>query len=803
MRAQPVTWPVLSGALPPLAEFHSDRPETGLGQRGTLDCGMTTLLAPPDDASLPGPPEPSGTGKTMLAAGIAHGALAAATADLVVWINAASRAGILAGYAEALAAVGGAGPGDGPDAAAARLLAWLATATRPWLLVLDDVADPAALEGLWPSGPLGQVLVTLRHAGPGLAGPGRRIRAVGAFSRREALTYLSARLTDHPDQRTGALDLAEDLGFQPLGLALAAAVITDSGTGCRQYRELFAERREQLAAASGTGRLPAVTVAWTLAVDRANQLDPAGLAWPALVLAAVLDPGGIPAAVLSTQAACDFITGGPAADLTGARRQVRDAIGNLARLGLATVDSASAERTVRVHAANQAAALGFLNSGDLGLAAQAAADALAQAWPPRDVPPPLGQALRDCTARLAAATSDLLWKSGGHTVLARAGRSLADDGLYGAAIEYWRDLIGVSGRLLGPRHSLTLMSRDSLAAAYEQSGRSDDAILLYQRAVGEQEQVLGPLHPDTLAARASLAHAYQSAGRMAEAIPLFELTLRDLDTELGPAHPVTVAVRGNLSAAYEEAGRLPEAIAVRERVLADCERVLGPAHTDTLTARGALAAACHAAGRLKQALPHYRRTLADREQIQGPDHPDTITARGKLAYAQRSAGRLKDAIPLYQQTLASREKVQGALHPDTITARANLASACHSAGRLRDAIPLYERALADREQVQGADHPDTLTARGNLASAYHSAGRMTEALPLYEQALADCERVLGPAHRDTLTSKANLAQAYATARRMTDAVQLLQRTLAECEAALGPASPMTEAVRESLAAIRG
>ncbi|HZC42192.1 MAG TPA: hypothetical protein VE343_16050, partial [Streptosporangiaceae bacterium] len=72
MRAQPVTWPVLSGALPPLDEFHNDRPETGLGQRGTLDCGTTTLLAPPDDAGLPGPPEPGGTGKTMLAAGIAH-----------------------------------------------------------------------------------------------------------------------------------------------------------------------------------------------------------------------------------------------------------------------------------------------------------------------------------------------------------------------------------------------------------------------------------------------------------------------------------------------------------------------------------------------------------------------------------------------------------------------------------------------------------------------------------------------------------------------------------------------------------
>ena len=45
---------------------------------------------------------------------------------------------------------------------------------------------------------------------------------------REALGYLTASL--YPDQRTGAIDLAGDLGCLPLGLALATAVIRSPAT---------------------------------------------------------------------------------------------------------------------------------------------------------------------------------------------------------------------------------------------------------------------------------------------------------------------------------------------------------------------------------------------------------------------------------------------------------------------------------------------------------------------------------------------------------------------------------------------
>ena len=59
----------------------------------------------------------------------------------------------------------------------------------------------------------------------------------------------------------------------------------------------------------------------------------------------------------------------------------------------------------------------------------------------------------------------------------------------------------------------------------------------------------------------------------------------------------------------------------------------------------------------------------------------------------------------------------------------------------------------------GPDHPNTLTARANLASAYHAVGRLTDAIAVFEHTLADCERFLPPGHPLTQAIRENLAAA--------------------------------------------
>jgi tetratricopeptide (TPR) repeat protein len=800
---------LLSGIVPPLADSYFPRELAGPGLSDIVRLGETAVLVHGGETEL-APAAQGGTGKTQLAVEFAHTMWNTRAAEVLVWVNAASRDSVVTGFAQAANVTDASPLDESADAAAARFVSWLERTRQPWALILDDLAELSDLDGLWPAGACGRVLVTTRLPGPAFGGAGFagvRVIGVSGLNRREALDYLTSRLSDYPDQRIEALDLGEDLEGLPLGLAQATAVMRVRGQGCREYRTLLAERRRHMPAVPGVSA--AVLATWSLAAECAHELAPTGLAWPTLVLAAMLDGHGVPGAVLTSPAACGYVTGRPSLDRPGPataadQATVRAAINNLARAGLVTIDPGSPVRTVQLHASVQAAVRAWLPAADAEQAVLAAADALLQVWPDGDgaLAPPdqlqLEQALRDCAATLRAGDGALLWKPEAHPLLFRAGLSLEQSRLSDAAITYWKSMVATSTRLLGPDHANAVVARDRLAAAYEAAGRSADAVSVFQAALAEREQDQGPEHAETIAARAHLAHAYVSAGRPADAVTLYERTVGDSARMLGTGHPVTLDARASLAQAYQAAGQPRQALAAYEILLAEAERHLGVGHPTTLAARAGLAAAYAAGGRPRDAITQYQRALADQERMHGPDHPLAIAARASLASAFRAAGKAKDAIAQYQRVLADRERTEGADHPDTIAARANLAYAYRTAGRLREAVPLYERTLADRLRVSGPEHRDTLTTRSNLAAAYQQARRMADAIPQYERALADSERMLGPGDEETLTTRCNLATAYYSAGRLTDVVAVLQRALSDCERYLGPDHQMTQTVRENL-----
>ena len=84
--------------------------------------------------------------------------------------------------------------------------------------------------------------------------------------------------------------------------------MADTGVDCRDYRARVADRMKRLAGAP-PGAYPSIVAAtWSLGAEMAEQIPPAGLARPALALVAMLDPNGIPGAVLTSQAACAYLT---------------------------------------------------------------------------------------------------------------------------------------------------------------------------------------------------------------------------------------------------------------------------------------------------------------------------------------------------------------------------------------------------------------------------------------------------------------------------------------------------------------
>ena len=73
-----------------------------------------------------------------------------------------------------------------------------------------------------------------------------------------------------------------------------------------------------------------------------------------------------------------------------------------------------------------------------------------------------------------------------------------------------------------------------------------------EQNLADSERILGPNRPHTPASRNNLACAYQDAGKLEKAIDLFEQTLADFERILGPDHPHTLITRNNLARAYQD-----------------------------------------------------------------------------------------------------------------------------------------------------------------------------------------------------------------------------------------------------------
>ena len=439
---------VRAGAVPPLADGFSARPETAAALESALIPGATVVLAP-------GRPTPGRSGawleacgKTQLAASSAEWLWHSGKVDLLVWAAATSRASLLSAYVEAAVKATGADPGGDAETVAGRFLSWLAETSQPWVVVLDDLSSPADLEGLRPDGPAGRVLITTRNATAVPADQRPLILQVGAFSPREALSYLMGRLTADPDQRLGAIDLVQDLGYDPMALAQASAVIASSVLSCRDYRDYFTRRREHMAQAAG-GDPAAAGVTWTFSAEQAERLLPRG-AQALLALAALLDGNGDSRPGIRDPGRMrvpDGRRGGPAGP-----ELARGALSVLERVGLMATGSAGTP-TARVNPVIQAAVRAAAPAEMLDRAAKAAADALLEAWPDDEPGAWSAEAFRACAASLQRVAGDLLWAGGCHPLLLRAGESLDRAHLAGPAVAYWRQLATLhrSGPRAGPR----------------------------------------------------------------------------------------------------------------------------------------------------------------------------------------------------------------------------------------------------------------------------------------------------------------------------------------------------------------
>lgn len=803
----PVSWPHRVGVIPPLAPGRLDRPADQ-----SLDTAVAAQVDPFVVCQLL--VGLGGVGKTQLAASLAERWWREQRIDLLVWVTATSRTSVQTRYAQAADEITGVDSID-PQRGAERFLAWLSETGLRWLLILDDLTDPADVTGLWP--PItasGRTVVTTRRRDSALL-DGRDVIDVEVFTADEAMTYLRRKLGYDLHRLDEAEALAVDLGRLPLALAQAATYIIDQDLTCAGYRRRLTRRRLSTLVPQvlPDDQRTAVANTWALSIDIADAAT-GGIAGPLLQLAALLDPNGIPQSLFTARAITGYC-----AQRIGQRiddEDTRDAIRALRRLSLVTTAKADDRAgsvgdhrdtdtdVVQVHALLQRAVREVVPDGHQAELAIAGADALLEVWPEIERDAAHAQLLRANGTALRNVADEALWSGHGpHHMLYRIGRSFGNTGQLPAAVDYFADLNATAIDRLGAEHPDSLTTTNDLAYWRGKAGDPAAAVTALEHLLAMRHSVHGAEHPDTFIARHNLAIWRGAAGHPADAARELETLLADQANVLGSDHADTLATRHSLGQWRGEAGDAVGATRILEQLLADYRRIYGAESPHTLAVSFDLARWCGEAGDPAGAVAALQNLVDQRLRVLGADHPDTLTTRFHLARWLGRAGHATASVTAMRDLVHDQLRVLGPSHPDTLTTRSYFAYALGRAGDPGSAVADFERVLPDQLRILGPDHPDTLITRGNLAQWRGFAGDATGAVADLRSLLADKLRVLGPDHPHTLATRGMLARWLGEAESPAAAVATLLALVADYQQLLGPDNPLTRTAANDLAHWQG
>jgi len=765
-----------------------ERPGIFVGRRDPLD-RLDTHLAAPGGVVVQAVHGLGGIGKSTLAARWAAGR----TDDFnpVWWITADTPAAIdagLVGLAVALQPeLGGLLPFE---ALRERAVQWL-SCHQGWLLVLDNVTDPADVTALLTRAPTGRFLITSRRA-TGWAGIAATIR-LDVLDLDDAVRVVDTILRDHTDEPDlpGIAEVCAELGCLPLAIEQAATFMAQAGVPPRDYLSMLAAYPATMYSAAGERRNAERTIAriWRVTLDRFAD-EP--LTAHTLRVLAWYASEAIPRTLL------DGLAEPPA---------IAQAIGRLAAYNMLTTDFDAG--AVALHRLVQAVARTadpddpHRQAHDIETARHFAAHALVAALPTDRHDPASWPTYRAMIGHIEAFAQHAPEHTNAITgvLLTQIGAFLDEQGAVQRAVRHLER--GVAALLDDGSYDRqrALGGQALLAKAYLSAGDIERAVSLTERIFTESRRIAGDDHRNTITAANNVAAAYRTAGNLKRAVPLLEQTLANSSRLHGDDHPETLVVASNLASAYEAKGDLSRAIDLLERIVANNRRVLGDDHPNTLTAQNNLACTLTKAGQLDLAMALHEKTIEARRRVLGADHPATLASANDLAGVYESAGDVWRAFQLYRRTYADRLRVLGEDHPDTLTSASDLADTYARVGNLGRAIPLNEKTLAARRRVLGDEHPDTLQSANNLADAYTTAGRLDAAVPLHARTLAARRRILGDNHPQTLISAGNLACAYHLDGRADRALALAEYAHATALRALGPGHPQTLKIAQLLAAM--
>ena len=359
-------------------------------------------------------------------------------------------------------------------------------------------------------------------------------------------------------------------------------------------------------------------------------------------------------------------------------------------------------------------------------------------------------------------------------------------------------VVEMRNKTLGEEHEDTISAMANLSVIYEAVGKFTQAEKLASQVLKMGQKLFGEKHQNTIDAKASLAIIYNTLGRYSETEKLQTQVLDARINILGENHPDTIMALENLAATYSTLRKYVEVEKLEIQILNAREILLGEEHLDTIRSITNLAKTCRALKKYKEAEELHIRALEISDSILDEQCP-SLRSMQRIAENHRDLGQYKKAEMIQRRILHTSTRLLGEHHQSTIKAMENLAETLRDLEKYPEAEKLEIQVLDGRNGLLGADHPETIKVMSNLAETYKFLGKYLEAKKLLIQVVDARMSSLGEKHLETIKAMAKLAEVCSNLHNYTDAENLQIQVLDAWNSHFGLKDPETIRAMENLA----
>ncbi|HEV7869462.1 MAG TPA: tetratricopeptide repeat protein [Chthoniobacteraceae bacterium] len=361
------------------------------------------------------------------------------------------------------------------------------------------------------------------------------------------------------------------------------------------------------------------------------------------------------------------------------------------------------------------------------------------------------------------------------------------------ALESWETLLDAAD----PQRGVPMTD---LGWSLQKLGRSDEAVLLLERALELRQRGSGPASGQTAKAHQDLGGLLRLRGDFEGALPHLEEALKIFERTRGEADPETLQSLAELAELHRLRGAwdVAEALAISARDRA--EKRFGTDSAEAATALRNLTDIYDAAQRWPVARLAAETLLARQTARLGSEHPETAATRNRLARVCSRAGDFAASREQYATLLRWFDRQPGTDPQWRSDVLREEALVTLQAGARSEAAMLFERSAKWNEEAFGTDHTRTLRSVHDLWTFHETGGETARALQIANELATRTTRALGASAPATIAVSERLAELYAVSGDRASAGEWRRRILDSVRQQSGADAPETLTALARLAA---